>query len=207
MDARSAASPRISEVLAGLAEGGEERVTLGELTGRLSDRAFGVLVLLLALPNGIPGPVIPGFSLIFGLPMALLALQMVFGRRTPWLPGPVQRLGFQRRKLAGFLRRAAPSVKRLEHYFQPRYPKLTAAYAERIIGLLLILFALILSLPIPFGNVPVAWAICIVAMGIMERDGLALVVGAIVSLLAVAWNLFLVTAGFTAIELLVDKLF
>jgi len=199
---------RISEVLASLAAGDEaDRIALGDLTSMLGDRAFGVMILLLALPNGVPGPVIPGFSLIFGLPMVLLALQMLFGRRTPWMPRRMQRWSFRRGRLSGLLRRAAPAVERLELYFRPRYPRLTTALAERIVGLLLIVFALILSLPIPFGNVPVAWAICIVAMGIMERDGLSLVIGALISIAAVVWNVFLVTAGITALQLLFDKLF
>ena len=46
--------------------------------------------------------------------------------------------------------------------------------------------ALILFLPIPFGNIPPAAAIACLALGLAERDGLAVIVGYVLSAASVA---------------------
>src|SRR5665213_250827 len=44
-----------------------EDITVDEILSALGNHAFGLLVLVLALPNAIPGPIIPGFSVPFAV--------------------------------------------------------------------------------------------------------------------------------------------
>ena len=44
-------------------------------------------------------------------------------------------------------------------------------------GAACLLLAIILFLPIPFGNIPPAFAISAFALGILERDGVATIIG------------------------------
>jgi hypothetical protein len=72
---------------------------------------------------------------------------------------------------------------------------------ERIVGAACLLLAIILFLPIPFGNIPPAVAIAAFALGILERDGLATLVGwlaAIGSLLILAAISSAIIAGINA---------
>jgi hypothetical protein len=48
---------------------------------------------------------------------------------------------------------------------------------ERIVGAACLLLAVILFLPIPFGNIPPAFAIAAFSLGILERDGVATIIG------------------------------
>ncbi len=189
---------RLSVLLAGLI-GAEapERVTIDYLLIQLRDRAFGVLILLLALPNVLPGPAIPGFSAVFGLPLAVLALQMTIGYAEPRLPGVIKRRNFARDKLQRFLGRAAPIIARFERLLRPRYLVLLD---PRLLGLTLIVLALVMSLPLPLGNLPAACGIIVVAMGMVAGDGAAVVVGLIIGVLAAAWNGFLLFAGMAAFD-------
>lgn len=59
-------------------------ITLRNLTDRLGDRTFGMLLMLIALFN-----VLPLVSIIGGILIATLGLQMILGRRKAWLPSVI----------------------------------------------------------------------------------------------------------------------
>ena len=56
--------------------------------------------------------------------------------------------------------------------------------AERVLGALCLVLAVVLVLPIPLGNILPALAICLIALGVLERDGLWVVIGILVALLS-----------------------
>jgi len=71
----------------------------GEVFERIGDRGFGVLLIILSLPSALPVPA-PGYSTPFGILIAVLALQMIAGRTTPWLPERAARTKLHRRQQA-----------------------------------------------------------------------------------------------------------
>ena len=172
-------SPRLSEELAGLqARFAEESVTLRELVGVLRDRAWLLLLILLALPFCTPVP-LPGLSTPFGAVIATIALRLALGQR-PWLP---ERL-LSRRLPAGFFRRlltaAAWIIRCLEMLLRPRLAPLTGIGLLRrahAMTMLVAALVLLLPLPIPFTNAFPAWVILLMAGGLMERDGLFIAAG------------------------------
>ena len=68
-------------------------------------------------------------------------------------------------------------LQRAERFLRPRLTLLLHPVPERLAGAACLLLAIILFLPIPFGNIPPAWAIAAFALGILERDGVATLVG------------------------------
>jgi hypothetical protein len=62
-----------------------------------------------------------------------------------------------------------------------------------------VLLSLVLAFPIPFGNAPIAFALVVLALGLMEEDGRALSLGLVLGVLALAWNAALVAGGALAI--------
>ncbi len=203
--ARPPDAAAFSALLSGLTDGlAGESITFGAILERLHDRAFGILALLLALPNALPGPAIPGFSLLFGLPLAVLGLQMAAGRPTPWLPPFLARRAIARTRLETLLAHAVPRVRPVERLFRPRYPWLAG---ERRLGLVLTLLALVMSLPVPLGNLPVALSILIIALGLIAGDGLAVLAGILAGVAAALWNAFLLFAGAHLVHWLVGRLF
>lgn len=190
-------SERVSERLLAIATTStSERITVAEISAALGDRGFGLLLLLLTLPNAIPVPG-PGLSAILALPAALLAAQMALGLERPRLPQRLARWSFPRQRVAALLVRAQPMLERLERLLRPRRP----VAGERLVGAVCLLLALVLALPIPFGNLPVAWALIVIALGVIERDGLATLAGMAAGAAAVAWNVLLVVAGSEALAL------
>lgn len=165
---------RLSDIVRSIAT--HEDTTIGELVDSLGERAFGALMFIFAVPNVIPAP--PGTSAILGLPLVILTWQVMVGRQTLWLPETVRKRRISREMLQNFVTRVTPIMARLERILKPRLGILVTSHvAERALGLVAFLLSVILFLPIPFGNIPPALAVSCIALGLAERDGLAVAVG------------------------------
>lgn len=163
-----------------------ERLTMGDVVAALEDRTFGLLMLLLALPNCPPMPGIPFVSTITGTPLAFFAGQLALGRPTPWLPARLLRSSIGRAELLRVLETVAPYVRRLERLLKHRLPQLATGPGERAAAGVACVLAVILALPIPGGNLLPAWAIVFFALGIVERDGVCIVIGGVLTVIALA---------------------
>jgi hypothetical protein len=189
---------RASAVLRGLADEAPERVSLGCVTAALEERGIGIAVLCLALPNALPGPTLPGLSAVLALPIVWLGMQMARGRDQLQFPRWLRARSVGRRRFVGLVARTAPLLDRLERRLGPRPGWLTRGSGRRLAGLALILYGLVLAMPIPLGNLPIALAITILALGLTERDNRALASGLVLGALACLWNALLVGAGWAA---------
>jgi hypothetical protein len=153
-----------------------EVLQLRDLLSGLGRRAFGMLLFVATLPAFIP---IPIGGAISGPLVMLIGLQLLAGRREPWLPGFTARRGPHRHSLARFDRLVAPWLARLERLVRPRLPQLLHhRAAAALTGLLLVLLGALLSLPIPLTNYLFGALLLLFALALLERDG---------ALLAVAW--------------------
>jgi hypothetical protein len=187
---------RTSDLLEQLAAAHDgQRIAVGDIADALGERGFGVIMLVLALPNALPGPAIPGLSAVLALPLVPLTLQMLLGRAEPRLPHWLLRRSMSAAGFRRFLNRALPSMRWLEGLLRPRPSWLVRRAGLPLLGALLLLLTLVLALPIPFANAPVAVALIIIALALLERDGLALVIGLALGLLATVWVGVLLVAG------------
>ncbi len=178
---------RVSEVLTELAGDGSGQLHLGDVVAALGDRGYGLVIFILALPNVLP-IYIPGLSAIFGVPLALIALQMMLGMPRPWLPQALLQRPLRRGEFANMTRRILPWLLRLERALKPRLPLLTSSWAERAIGLFALILATMLALPIPLTSIPLGGALALVGIGLIERDGLVLIGGVATGLVAIAYS-------------------
>ncbi|QCI62839.1 exopolysaccharide biosynthesis protein [Phreatobacter stygius] len=178
------ATVRTSEVFRGLTRLGEgETIPLGALTQALGDRAFGLLVLIFALPNIIP--MIPGVSTISGVVIAIVGLQMLIGRHDPWLPAFIADRGLPRAETAKMIERAIPWVEKLESLARPRALFMTRGVMRMLIGAMFVMLGVVLALPLSWiGNFPPGVALLIMSVGFLEEDGLLVGAAHILGLLA-----------------------
>jgi hypothetical protein len=179
MDGNGARTPIFDTLLQVVRDGPGERVSLGAVVEALDDRAFGLLMLLLALPMALPLSAIPGLSTIFGVPLCIIAVQLALGFHRPRLPRAVAAREFRRADLARNIERARPWFVRIERVVHRRWDALTAPAAERLIGLICVVLAIIMALPIIGGNQPPGITISLFAIGILGRDGLFVALGII----------------------------
>lgn len=175
---------RTSEVFLALKTLGEgDRISLGALTDALGDRGFGLLVLIFALPNIIP--MIPGVSTISGVVIAIVGLQMLFGRRSPWLPGFVAERTLPRAQLSAMVDRTIGWIVRLERVARPRALFMVRGPMWLLIGAMCILLGFILALPLSWiGNFPPGVALVVMSVGLLEEDGVLVAAGHLIGLFA-----------------------
>jgi hypothetical protein len=170
---------RVSELLDDLARTWPgERISLGDITRLLGDRGYGVLMLVLALPGALPG-----ISSIAAVPLALVALQLTIGLPRPWLPRFLAARSLSRADFARMVERAGPHLARIERLLRPRLTVLAGPVGERVIGLVCLALALLLTVPVLF-NLPLVVPIALMALAILERDGVVAAIGLLAGCIA-----------------------
>lgn len=167
--------PKLSSELLALSRAqGLERIWVSDIRAAIGRRSFGALMLIFAFPNILPSP--PGMAGVLGAPLIFLSAQLML-RLQPWLPKVVAQRSMRRQDFAALVDRAAPWLARAERLLRPRWVVFSNNGAEVAIGALCLILSVVLVLPIPFGNLLPAFTICIFALGLLERDGVWVLVG------------------------------
>lgn len=179
-----AAPRRLSEVLRALAQGTSGRITVGDLLAGLQDRGFAPLLVLFALPNVVL--FVPGSSFVSGIALIVLSLQLAIGRRTVWLPERLRAHSIDSATFARIATASLPTIERIERMARPRLWPRDTGLADRLIGIVSLSMAVLVCLPVPFGNALPGLAIALMAIGLGERDGVWLSVGLGVGAIAVS---------------------
>jgi hypothetical protein len=179
------ASPdfRLSVLLAEIAEGPEEdRISIGDLLGLLKRRALGALIFIFAVPVALPLP--PGVSTVFGAPLLFLTAQLMLGMK-PWLPGIITNRSLKRSEFKKIITTVAPWLHRAESVMKPRLSFVGQRPFVYLLGLMCLVLSTVLFLPIPLGNMLPAFAVSIIALGLLARDGVWMMIGMVTGIVAI----------------------
>ncbi|MDQ7772739.1 MAG: exopolysaccharide biosynthesis protein [Elusimicrobiales bacterium] len=158
-------------------------VTLGEVFGRIGDRGFGLLLLILSLPSALPLPA-PGYSTPFGILLFILALQMIYGRRTPWLPARAAGLRLKGKFVGAMLSFLEKFFGKVEFLIKPRLRWVGSRGGLVFLGLLVLIMAGLMILPIPLTNTAPAFVIFLIGVGLSEEDGVFCLLAAALGVMA-----------------------
>jgi len=153
----------------------EEGLSLGQIRDGLNQSAFGALLIVLALPVSIP--FLYGVPQIVSVPMIALAFQMVMGRKEPWLPRKMAARMMSKSALEQISGGARKWFGWVERLARPRFSFLASKPAERLIGLLLVVFCASILVPLPLTNTVPGIAVAIVGFGLLAKDGLLIIPG------------------------------
>jgi hypothetical protein len=172
--------------------GGRGEVSVDDVVRHFgADASVGWLLLLLAVPALVPSPGVP-LGMIFGTGLALLALHLTFGPRPVRLPKWIARRRLATSSLDAATARLGPMIERLERLTRPRLAALVRPSVIRLLGLVVLVNAVLIILPIPLGNTLPAMAVMTMALGLIARDGMAIVAGLGLSVGALAVSALLV---------------
>ena len=164
-------------------------VTLRELLGIVGEQGLLVFCAILAMPFLLP-VTIPFMSTVLGLPMLLIGIAVVLNR-VPWLPDRLVDRALPSASVQHALERAAHAAARFEHLVRPRLRALTGTpLANSVHGVALVIAVLVLMAPlplVPFANTAPAIGIILLCVGTAERDGVVILLGYLVTLLATAF--------------------
>lgn len=170
----------------------EERITIREIIDAFGERAFGFVIILFSLPNCIPAP--PGMNSVFGLPVLLFACQLALGRERPWLPKRIMEKSFAVSTFRRIVDTAEPKLRRVESICKPRYTALFGPRGDRLIGLVAIVLAICVVIPLPGTNFVPSIALVVISIAIMQEDGLVLLLGLLIGLAGTVYTVFITSA-------------
>jgi hypothetical protein len=157
---------------------------------------------VLAVPNTLPVNA-PGVSVVLGIPLLFLSMQLMLGFAVPWLPKAVVQATITRQRFAKAMNVVVPWMRRAEKLSKPRWPLFAVGFAERIIGLVCVVLSAVLILPVPFGNIGPGLAVCVLAFALLERDGKASLAGVATSAVALVLAWGVIVAIVKAVSLIV----
>ncbi|HLV29034.1 MAG TPA: exopolysaccharide biosynthesis protein [Burkholderiaceae bacterium] len=155
-----------------------ETVTLRELMAAIGEQGLLLLCALATLPFLIPVS-IPGVSTVFGAAIVLLAVAITLNR-LPWLPDRILDRRLDAAKLVPALHKGVKIVSRIDGWVRPRALAMTTGRMTMFNGCVLIFAGLLLMAPfglIPFSNTAPAIGILLLTIGMIQRDGVFVLLG------------------------------
>lgn len=156
------------------------KTQIGMLLYLLRRRSFGGLLLFLSLLS-----LIPGISFFTGLIIIVIGVQLAIGLRAPKLPRLFNEYELDVAKLKKLIIAIVPRIETVERFIKPRWYFFTNPPITWLLGVLMVGLALIVMLPLPFTGLLPVIAIILIALGLLERDGLFVVLGLTTSFLSI----------------------
>lgn len=173
---------RLSQLFAQLARDANGPVSLASIRDALGDRSFAALLVLFAAFNLLPLP--PGATAVSGLPLIIVSAQMMYGSKRTWLPRFLMDRSISAETFRRIMDWTVPRLIRLERLIQPRYWPFWRKQGDRVIGLMTFVLAIVVTLPIPFGNWLPAASTALLGLSLVERDGILFAVGTTIGVIA-----------------------
>ncbi len=167
----------------------QKEIKLRRVFKILSGKGYAALLIVFSLPFCLPIQ-IPGFSTPFGIILAFLGLRVAFGKH-PWWPKWVLEKKFQSEPIKKLIQKTMKAVKFMQRGLKPRLSLFTKnPLFHRLNGLLVCILSLLLALPlpVPFTNLMTATPILCMGLGLLEDDGIFILLGYLLAI--VCFSLF-----------------
>ena len=156
----------------------EGEITLGELLDAAGEQTYGLLVLLLSLPNLIPGLNV-GLAPVGGVGLMGLGAQLVWGRPYPWIPRRIKAQPIHKGRIKDALAKLEIQLYRFRWHGSQQRP-----LSPRWMGAVIAWtgFLLAVPVPLPFGNQLPAAILCLLGAALLEERPAWAWIGAAASL-------------------------
>lgn len=173
---------KLSQLLSQLlVEYTDRPLPLSALLEKVGNSGFGTISGILVIPMLIPLSIpLAGFSALVGSGIVLVGCQLALGYENPYLPKRISRIELSPAASQKILNQIDRLLRPLEKMSRHRLSKFSnSGWACRISGACLAWDALLMSLPlpIPLTNLVPAYTILFLAIGLLEFDGLFILIG------------------------------
>jgi hypothetical protein len=199
---------RLSEKFAAIARSlPDQKLAVSELLERVGQSGMLLFAVFLTLPFLVPVSV-PGVSTVFGLLIILIGIGFALDR-LPWLPGFVMKRTVPAGKLGAALEQGSKLVARIEGFLHPRLGFfVNGPGAGRFNGLMLAFAGVLLMAPfgfVPFSNTIPGLAILFLALGMLEDDGVFVLLGYLMTLATCVYFGVLIWGAYAAGNLILGS--
>ncbi|MEO1090034.1 MAG: exopolysaccharide biosynthesis protein [Pseudomonadota bacterium] len=196
--------PSLARRVASLRHSATPTLRVDEALDRLAGPSSPLALLVLGTAAWVPSPGVP-----LGMAAGLLAVPvathlLVHGeRRVPRVPDRLGRQRLSRPLLDAVARRAVPVLRRLERMARPRWPIFATGVGARLAALMALVQAIVVALPIPFGNTLPGFSIAVMGLALARRDGALTIASHALGLLGIGIATALALATYAGIRWLV----
>src|ERR1700683_1634789 len=166
--------------------------TVQQIVDAIGERRIATSLMFFSIPGMLP---VPGTSNLVGLPAGLVAGHLIAGKTEIKLPQFILQRSVPRRSLTVAIHAILPVLERVEKAVKPRHQWASHPAAHRALGVLVFLLALVIAFPNAGFNIAHAASIFIISLGLVERDGLAILLGVVAG---IASLVLLTGAGISA---------
>jgi hypothetical protein len=183
------------------------KTKISEILVDFHENGILLTMLFFALPIAIPMPFPPGFTTIMGTPLIILSIQLLCGFKQISLPSKINNYQISNDLLINISNKVLPIIKFLEKYLKPRFTFASARYCEQLIGLISLICAISIAVPLPLTNSIPALGIIIMTLGLLNRDGLIIFLGFITAIIGVMVALIAIAASWLSVKYLFNLFF
>ncbi|GAB4165206.1 MAG: exopolysaccharide biosynthesis protein [Rickettsiaceae bacterium] len=183
------------------------KTKISELMEDFHENGILLAKIFFSLPVAIPLPYPPGFTTIMGLPLMILAVQMLMGSKKVRLPQKVNNYEIKNSTLKMISDKVVPIVETIEKYIKPRYSFARSVYCEQFVGFVGLAAALAIAIPLPFTNAIPALGITVMALGLLNRDGLVIIGGFFIAVIGMTIALSAIIASWVMVKYLFQFIF
>lgn len=163
-----------------------DSTTINDVVAQFESRGFGPLLVAPALVAVLPTGAIPTVPSLCAITIASIVIQIVAGKKHPWLPNKLSKLEVSREKLKDSVERFKPYTKRVDKLFKPRLTFVTNSVGRRVVSVIAGLTALMM-IPlelVPFAAALPGAAVIFLGVGLSTEDGLMSIVGMFISIIS-----------------------
>lgn len=166
----------MTEVMEGLVNNSQsDSVTIKDLLVAFESKGFGFIIMIFAIGSMIPLP--PPVPTIISIPLLIFASQMMLGYDAPRINKKLESFSIERRNLVFIISKSSPYIRKIEVLLKRRFTFMFSPIMKRVIGFFILLFALFIFLPIPLSNFIPALGIAIISLGMIQEDGVVILIG------------------------------
>jgi hypothetical protein len=179
------------------ADGNGPKVSVGEIMETIGRRSFGPLLLLGGLLGMTPVAAVPTAPSLIALITILVSVQLLFGRKTIWIPRFIEKLSVKAERVKKTVHVSEKPARVVDKLVRPRLQALTKPMADRVVALVCILVALCVP-PLellPFAAFIPSLAIATFGLGLIARDGLLVLIAFVISTSALGLILWKLVGG------------
>jgi hypothetical protein len=137
-----------------------------EIAGR---RTHATILAIVTLPEVLPVPIV-GVSTVLAIPLIVVSAHMVIFGEAKGIPRGISRRPIPPRLVTAIATPGARILRWVEAISRPRFRSL--ADQDRLLALICLVLALVIAMPIPFGNLLPGLCVLLMALGMVQRDGL-----------------------------------
>jgi hypothetical protein len=185
-DTSGGAAPlRTSEILRGILtkNPGVKTFSVQRILASIGSERVEASLMMFSIPGIVP---VPGPLGMVTLPTGVIGCQLASGQKQIRLPPFILKKSVSRKALAVALHAILPVLEAVEKIVRPRWSWVNHSSSRRAIGLLVFLLAIAIAYPLFGFNALHATSIFVMALGMAEQDGLAVLIGVAVGILSLA---------------------